>query len=73
MRTYNCNSPLTGTLTIQHVADGARVSAGETVAEVECMKTLWGITAPAAGVVRYKATLGQTVGDGELVAIIEGD
>lgn len=35
------------------------------------MKTLWGIHAPCAGVVRHRVELGHVVAQDEVVAVIE--
>jgi acetyl-CoA/propionyl-CoA carboxylase, biotin carboxylase, biotin carboxyl carrier protein len=60
-----------GTVSVLHVADGTDVAAGETVVEVECMKTLWPLTAPTAGIVRLQVALGEMVAQDQVLAIIE--
>lgn len=66
-------SPMTGSVALRHADDGANVGAGETILDIECMKTMWPVYAPAAGVVRYRVELGEVVGEGDVVAVIEGD
>lgn len=60
-----------GTIAYQHVDDGAAVTKGEPIVEIECMKTLHRIEAPASGVVRHRFELGELVGDGDVLAEIE--
>jgi biotin carboxyl carrier protein len=62
---------MTGTVALRHVDDGARVERGDTIAEVECMKTFWPVYAPVGGIVRHKVELGEVVGQDEVIAIIE--
>lgn len=64
--------PMDGTVALRHVEDGAKVAAGETIVEIECMKTLWPAAAPIAGIVRHKAELGQFVSANDVVATVEG-
>lgn len=63
--------PLDGAVMLHNVEDGARVAAGDRLMEIECMKTLWPVEAPAAGIVRIIAGLGQVVGTDQPVATIE--
>lgn len=66
-------SPVVGSISQQHVGDGAPVIAGEVIGEIECMKTLFGIVAPCDGVVKWIAGLGVFVGEGETIAeIVQG-
>ena len=64
-------SPLTGSVALLRAEDGARVERGDTVLEVESMKTFWPVEAPASGIVRLQVALGEVVGENQLVAIIE--
>jgi acetyl-CoA/propionyl-CoA carboxylase biotin carboxyl carrier protein len=73
MRTTECRAELAGTIAVQLVEDGAQVAAGEKIVEIECMKTLWGVSAPCAGVVRHKVQLGHVVAQDQVVAVIEGE
>ena len=71
MRTTECRAELAGTVSVRLVDDGAQVEAGERILEIECMKTLWGVSAPCAGVIRHKVELGHVVAQDQVVAIIE--
>lgn len=62
-----------GTLSYLEVEDGAQVEAGDRIAEVECMKTFWPLTAPIAGKVTFRLKLGDFVGHGDVVAIITSE
>ena len=73
MKAVDVRATIPGTITIIHVQDGARVDAGETILEVECMKTLWPVSAPAAGVVRLRAAAGELIGQDQVVATIEAE
>jgi biotin carboxyl carrier protein len=71
MRLVEVRAEMTGSLALRHADDGAMVEQGETIVEIECMKTFWPITAPVAGIVRHKVELGAVVGQDEVVAVIE--
>jgi|HubBroStandDraft_6_1064221.scaffolds.fasta_scaffold984085_1 biotin carboxyl carrier protein len=60
-----------GTVSVVHADDGATVAEGETIIEIECMKTMWPLTASAAGIVRYHVKLGEMVAQDQVLAIIE--
>lgn len=72
-RTTEIRSGFTGSISVQHCDDGAEVREGETICEIECMKTLWGVQAPHAGIVRHRVKLGEVVAPDVVVAIIESD
>jgi acetyl-CoA/propionyl-CoA carboxylase biotin carboxyl carrier protein len=65
-------SPLTGSISTFLVEDGAEVAEDETVIEIEAFKMFTAIRAPCAGIIRLKCTLGEVVGDDDLLAEIEG-
>jgi 3-methylcrotonyl-CoA carboxylase alpha subunit len=71
MATVEIRATIPGTVSLVHVADGATVDRGETIIEIECMKTMWPLTAPAAGVVRLQAALGEMVAQDQVLAIID--
>jgi acetyl-CoA/propionyl-CoA carboxylase biotin carboxyl carrier protein len=73
MRTTDCRAEIAGTVALRCADDGASVEAGDRIVEVECMKTLWPIVAPCAGVVRHRIELGQVVAQDEIVAVIESE
>lgn len=50
--------------------DGAQVTAGALLAEVQVTKIAGEVTAPAAGVLRHKAAEGEVVGQGSVIATI---
>lgn len=66
-------APLVGTVSQYLVEDGATVTEGETILEIEAMKMMFGVEAPASGIVRYRVPLGAVVGQDETVAVIEGE
>lgn len=70
-RTIELAPEIAGTVAIQHVEDGATVEKDEAVIEIECMKTMWPVRAPEAGIVRHRVQLGEVVAQGQVVAIIE--
>lgn len=63
-------APVTGTLLRYTVAEGAKVSEGQTVIMLESMKMELEINAPAAGTVHFTAAVGTQVGEGDLLAEI---
>jgi acetyl-CoA/propionyl-CoA carboxylase biotin carboxyl carrier protein len=64
-------SPMPGTVVAVPVADGDRVSAGDTVVTVEAMKMESPLTAPVAGIVRVSVRVGDLVRRDQVVAVIE--
>ena len=64
-------APVTGTLLRYTVAEGAKVSEGQTVIMLESMKMELEINAPAAGTVHFTAAVGTQVGEGDLLAEIQ--
>ena len=64
-------SPLTGSVASFLVEDGTRVDAHESVIEVEAFKMFTSIETPVAGILRFRCRLGEVVGDGDLLAVIE--
>jgi acetyl-CoA/propionyl-CoA carboxylase biotin carboxyl carrier protein len=71
MTPVEIRATIPGTISVVHVADGSTVADGETIIEVECMKSLWPLTAPAAGIVRLQVELGEMVAQDQVLAIIE--
>jgi biotin carboxyl carrier protein len=59
-----------GVLSNLHVEDGAAVEEGDRLADIELMKTMFPIVAPASGVVSFRISLGQVVGEGDVIAVI---
>ena len=64
-------APVTGTLLRYTVAEGTKVSEGQTVIMLESMKMELEINAPAAGTVHFTAAVGTQVGEGDLLAEIQ--
>ncbi len=63
-------APFQGVVTVV-VAEGDKVSAGDTVATIEAMKMEASITAPVEGVVQRLALTGvQSVDGGDLVLVL---
>lgn len=64
-------SPIFGTLALQHVADGGEVEEGEAIGEIEAMKTFYRISAPISGKLTWVMELGEVIGQGDIIAEIE--
>jgi pyruvate/2-oxoglutarate dehydrogenase complex dihydrolipoamide acyltransferase (E2) component len=60
-----------GVLTRWLVEDGARVTAGQPLYELECDKALQEIEAPASGKLRILASLGETYPVGTVLGEIQ--
>jgi acetyl-CoA/propionyl-CoA carboxylase biotin carboxyl carrier protein len=71
MTPVEIRATIPGTISVVHVADGSTVADGETIVEVECMKTLWPAMAPVAGVVRLQVALGEMVAQDQVLATIQ--
>jgi len=67
----NLDSPMPGAVAATHVADGARVQAGDQVLSVEAMKMEHVLRAEIAGTVRLLVSVGEQVTRGQTLAIIE--
>ena len=63
-------APVTGTLLRYSVAEGTKVSEGQTVIILESMKMELEINAPAAGTVHFVAAAGAQVAEGDPLAEI---
>ena len=53
------------------VDDGAQVTEGDIICMTEAMKMMADVRSPATGTLRYRAQLGQIVGQNEPIAVIE--
>ena len=71
MKIVEVFTDIPGSLAVWHVEDGSRVEEGEAVCEVECMKTMMRVPAPASGILRCKMQLGEVVGQDDVIAEIE--
>jgi len=71
MKIVEVCSDIPGALSLWHVEDGSKVEEDEPICEVECMKTLMRVLAPATGTVRYRMSLGEVVGQENVIAVIE--
>lgn len=67
------SSETVGSVSQFYAETGASVKAGESIGELECMKTMFPIVAPCDGVLTWLVVLGAFVGQGEALAEIEGD
>jgi acetyl-CoA/propionyl-CoA carboxylase biotin carboxyl carrier protein len=63
-------APHDGSLSYQHVEDGARVEEGEPICAIELMKMQSDILAPCAGTVRHLADLGEVIAQDQPIAEI---
>lgn len=52
-------------------ADGARVTVGDLLATVECVRTVGEITAPVSGLLRHSVPAGSHVHPGAVVGVVE--
>ncbi|MET1043494.1 MAG: biotin carboxylase N-terminal domain-containing protein [Microbacteriaceae bacterium] len=66
-------TPMPGTVTAVHVADGDRVEVGEPLLSIEAMKMEHRMLAPVAGTVRIALTPGALVRQDQVVATIEAN
>lgn len=64
-------APIAGFLSAIEAVGGERVQEGDLVCQVECMKSFFACHATKAGIVRYKVNLGESVGQDEVIAVIE--
>ncbi|MBV9511368.1 MAG: acetyl-CoA carboxylase biotin carboxyl carrier protein subunit [Caulobacteraceae bacterium] len=64
-------SEITGNIWKLQTAEGAVVGAGETLLIMESMKMEIVVEAPSGGVCRFKVAEGDSVQEGELLAVIE--
>lgn len=65
---YPVRSAVVGVITALYVEDGAAVQEGDKLVEVEMMKVFHRVEACADGTIEWVAALGQTVGQGALLA-----
>ncbi|MFL6059824.1 MAG: acetyl/propionyl/methylcrotonyl-CoA carboxylase subunit alpha [Marmoricola sp.] len=63
-------APMPGTVIATPVADGAEVTAGQTVVVLEAMKMQHTISAPADGVLAVSVVVGQQVAAGDVLAVV---
>ena len=70
MKTENVRSNITGTVAYFDVDDGDKIEAGKTIMSIECMKTMYPVTAPVSGLVSLRVELGELVENDALVATI---
>ena len=66
-------APLVGAVCQFLLDDGCAVAEGDHILEIEAMKMMFTVEAPAAGVVRFRCQLGAVVGQDEIVAVIESE
>ena len=71
--TFEVRASIPGTVSVLSVPDGAAVDQGEILLEIECMKTLWPLSAPATGIVRFDVQICEVVAQEQLVATVEAD
>ena len=62
---------MTGTLCLLQCETGARVSRGEVIAQIECMKVQFAIEAQADGVIEWRYNLGEVVGPADVLGYIK--
>ncbi len=66
-------APMPGAVVAVHVADGARVAAGDRVVTIEAMKMEHPVTAPHAGRLRLDVAVGAQVRRDQVLAHVEPD
>ena len=66
-------SPMPGTVVLVHAADGTTVAVGDPVIVVEAMKMEHVLRATVAGTVSLRANVGEQVGRGQTLAVIQVD
>lgn len=71
MATAKVTAMTVGSVSQMHAASGSIIKAGESIGEIECMKTLFAIYAPCDGVLRWLVDIGAFVGQDEAIAEIE--
>ena len=64
----NVVSPVFGTLSLLHVAEGEVVEEGDALCEVEAMKVFMRVPAPCSGKVSWLVELGEVVSEGDVLA-----
>lgn len=69
----NLLAPMPGAVVAVHVADGARVSAGDKIVTVEAMKMEQPLTAPHDGTVSIAVTVGDQVRLNQVLATVQPD
>lgn len=68
---YDVISPMMGVVSNIYVESGSEVEEGFVLAEIECMKTLFPIHAPATGVLFLDVAPGAQVGQDEQLGYVE--
>ncbi|HET6592647.1 MAG: biotin/lipoyl-binding protein [Xanthomonadales bacterium] len=63
----------TGTVERWLVEDGARVTRGQPIYNLEIEKSLVEVEAPASGILRHKAAAGESFAVGEVIGEIIGE
>ncbi len=61
---------MTGTLCLLQCETGSRVSRGEVIAQIECMKVQFAVESPADGIIEWRYDLGEVVGPSDILAYI---
>lgn len=69
----NLLAPMPGAVVAVHVADGARVSAGDKIVTIEAMKMEQPLTAPHDGTVSIAVTVGDQVRLNQVLATVQSD
>ena len=58
-------APIFGTLALFYAEEGASVEKGDVLAEIEAMKTFYRVESPASGVLHWRYSLGEVIGEGD--------
>jgi glutaconyl-CoA/methylmalonyl-CoA decarboxylase subunit gamma len=63
-------APCLGTAAMCLAEDGAHVSAGDLVMQIEAMKMYFDAIAPASGIIHWQVKLGELVEENQILAYI---
>jgi len=73
MARFDIVASIPGTVTVMHVEDGARVVDQETIMEIECMKTMWPVVSPAAGIFRSLVVVGEMIAQDQVLGTVDSE
>lgn len=62
---------MSGVLAAVSAVSGAIVQEGDSVGEIECMKSFWPIVSPSSGILTWLISLGDMIGQDQIIATVE--